>query len=432
MVNINYSAADNYLFSGLTASTNYYFKIYSYNGTSNQKNYKTDGSVPIFNAQTLSSGGGNLSDLIISEYVEGSSNNKAIEIYNGTSAAVDLAAGSYNLKYYFNGSSTPLTTINLTGSILAGNVFVIADASTVSTTILSIANQTNSASWFNGNDAIVLSKGTTILDIIGQVGFDPGTQWGSGNITTLNHTLRRMVSIIQGDTNPSDAFDPAIEWNGFAVDTFDDLGQYEGILPVELTSFAVRTFGNTVLLNWETATEINNYGFDVERCALSAERQAWIKIGFVIGSGNSNSPKSYSFIDDNLPAGRQGVSAGKYAYRLKQIDNDGQFEYSKTIEIEIGAPTNFELSQNYPNPFNPTTTIRYTLPASGNVKLTLYNILGEEIKTLANEFKESGAYTINFDAADLNSGIYIYRIVVSSDKIENGVFTQSKKMTLVK
>ena len=119
------------------------------------------------------------------------------------------------------------------------------------------------------------------------------------------------------------------------------------------------------------------------------------------------------------------VTAGKYSYRLKQIDNDGQFEYSKTIEVDFGSPKKFELSQNYPNPFNPATTIRFNLTEAGNVKLTLFNILGQELKTLVNEFKESGVHTINFDASELNSGMYIY-------KIEAGTFVQTRKMTLVK
>jgi photosystem II stability/assembly factor-like uncharacterized protein len=189
-------------------------------------------------------------------------------------------------------------------------------------------------------------------------------------------------------------------------------------LPVELSAFSASIIGSSVKLNWRTETEINNYGFEIERYALSAERQAWNKIGFVNGNGNSNSPKSYSFVDDK-------VTAGKYSYRLKQIDNDGQFEYSKSIEVDFGAPKKFELSQNYPNPFNPVTTIRFNLPEAGNVKLTLFNILGQELKTLVNEFKESGVHTINFDASELNSGMYIY-------KIEVGTFVQTRKMTLVK
>jgi hypothetical protein len=144
----------------------------------------------------------------------------------------------------------------------------------------------------------------------------------------------------------------------------------------------------------------------------------WEKLGFVNGHGNSNSPKDYSFVDDE-------VSAGKYSYRLKQIDNDGRFEYSKTIEVDMNGVKKYELTQNYPNPFNPTTAISYVLPQAGMVRLTLYNILGQKIRTLVNEVKEAGTHTFNFDASDLNSGMYIY-------KIESGSFTQTRKMTLVK
>ena len=126
---------------------------------------------------------------------------------------------------------------------------------------------------------------------------------------------------------PATAFDPSIEWDGYATDAFDGLGNAFP-LPVELTSFAAKVSGNKVLLNWETATEVNNYGFEVERASLSASPlRVWEKIGFVNGNGNSNSSKSYYFIDAN-------VTQGKYSYRLKQIDNDGQFEYSKVIEVD--------------------------------------------------------------------------------------------------
>ena len=198
-------------------------------------------------------------------------------------------------------------------------------------------------------------------------------------------------------------------------------------LPVELSSFSASVIGTGVKLSWRTETEVRNYGFEVERKVGSGQSSAgnYEKIGFVIGNGNSNSPKLYSFVDEN-------VTGGKYSYRLKQIDTDGEFEYSKAIEIDLGSPGKFELSQNYPNPFNPVTTIKYTLPESGNIKLTLYNILGQEVKTLVNEFKESGVHTINFNASELNSGIYIYRIAIHSDKIEAGSFLQTRKMTLVK
>ena len=161
-------------------------------------------------------------DLLISEYIEGSSNNKAIEIYNGTGAAVDLATGGYNIQIYFNGSASTLT-INLTGSVANGDVFVLAQAA-ANATILAQADQTNGAGWFNGDDAVVLRKGSTNLDVIGQIGFDPGSEWGSGLLSTQDNTLRRMATICAGDPDGSNAFDPSLEWEGFAVDTFDGLG----------------------------------------------------------------------------------------------------------------------------------------------------------------------------------------------------------------
>jgi predicted extracellular nuclease len=163
-------------------------------------------------------------DLLISEYVEGSSFNKAIELYNGTGAAIDLAAGGYQLQLYFNGSTTA-TPVALTGTVAAGDVFVLAQ-STASADVLSRADQTTTTNLWNGDDAIVLRRGTTVLDSIGQVGVDPGTEWGTGLTSTADNTLRRQTTVASGDTDPSDAFDPAAGWVGFATDTFDGLGAY--------------------------------------------------------------------------------------------------------------------------------------------------------------------------------------------------------------
>ncbi|HET8778130.1 MAG TPA: lamin tail domain-containing protein [Candidatus Limnocylindria bacterium] len=162
-------------------------------------------------------------DLFFSEYIEGSSNNKALEIYNGTGAPVNLAAAGYSVQMFFNGSSTAGLTINLTGSVGGGDVYVVAQAS-ADADILAQADQTNSAGWFNGDDAVALVKAGTILDVIGQIGSDPGTQWGSGLTSTADNTLRRKAAIEAGDQNGADAFDPATQWDGFATDTFDGLG----------------------------------------------------------------------------------------------------------------------------------------------------------------------------------------------------------------
>ncbi|MCF6271504.1 MAG: T9SS type A sorting domain-containing protein [Melioribacteraceae bacterium] len=204
------------------------------------------------------------------------------------------------------------------------------------------------------------------------------------------------------------------------------------VLPVELTSFTAhfdKLNDQCVELNWRTATEVDNYGFEVQR--LQDEKieklQDWEMLGFVEGHGNSNSPKDYSFVDAN-------PLNGTNQYRLKQIDTDGSFEYSEILEVELDLPTKFELSQNYPNPFNPTTTIKYSipvetrrgvLPQATSVQLKIYNLLGQEVATLVNKKQTPGRYEVKFDASNLTSGVYIYRLVSEG-------FVNSKKFILLK
>ncbi len=185
-------------------------------------------------------------------------------------------------------------------------------------------------------------------------------------------------------------------------------------LPVELTLFTASFLEDEVVLNWQTKTEVDNYGFDVERSVISEE---WEKIGFVEGYGNSNSPKSYSFTDN--PNG-----GSKFKYRLKQIDTDGAYEYSDIVEVEI-IPYEFILYQNYPNPFNPSTNIKSQVSESGFVSLKVYDVLGKEVATVINEEKPSGSYEIEFDATNLPSGVYFYRL-------QAGSFIETKKMVLMK
>jgi hypothetical protein len=189
-------------------------------------------------------------------------------------------------------------------------------------------------------------------------------------------------------------------------------------MPVELNSFSAEVKNNQVILNWVTETEINNYGFDVERCALSAEHQAWEKIGFVEGNGNCNSPKKYTYTD------KYPVGGSKYQYRLKQIDNDGQFEYSESIEV-LMIPTEIALFQNYPNPFNPSTKISWQSSVDSRQVLKVFDMLGNEIVTLIDEYKPAGSYEVNFDAINFASGIYIYMLTVDN-------YTDTKKMVLLR
>jgi hypothetical protein len=193
-----------------------------------------------------------------------------------------------------------------------------------------------------------------------------------------------------------------------------------GPLPVELSSFTASINQNVANLIWKTKTEVNNYGFEVERKVESREYGAgkFEKIGFVSGSGNSNSPKDYSFLDKNPSGG------SRFLYRLKQVDNNGKFTYSDEVELEL-VPAKFELFQNYPNPFNPSTNIKFAVPKAGNISLSVYSILGEKVKDLISGFYEPGIYNLEFNAKDLGSGTYFYRL-----QGEN--FVQVKKMLLVK
>ena len=187
-------------------------------------------------------------------------------------------------------------------------------------------------------------------------------------------------------------------------------------VPVELTSFTAETIKTKkVLLNWQTATEVNNYGFDVERKSNSND---WEKLGFVEGHGNSNSPKHYSFEDNNI------VGGSDFTYRLKQIDFDGSYEYSDELECEV-LPLQNKLFQNYPNPFNPTTKIKFSLVEPEKVSIKIYNTLGEIVHTAASRTYDVGFHELEFDGTNLVSGIYFYEIQIND-------YYDTKKMILIK
>ncbi len=193
-------------------------------------------------------------------------------------------------------------------------------------------------------------------------------------------------------------------------------------LPVELTSFTALIKRDGILLKWVTKTEVNNYGFEIERLEdyKISKLQYWEKIGFVEGNGNSNSPKEYTFSDRNS-------GYGKYSYRLKQIDNDGKFEYSNIVEVDAGEmPANFVLEQNYPNPFNPSTTIKFGMKTSEFTTLKIYNTIGKEVAEIFNELTEPGyIYEIKFDASGFPSGLYFY-------SLKSKTYNSTKKMLLLK
>jgi len=195
------------------------------------------------------------------------------------------------------------------------------------------------------------------------------------------------------------------------------------LVPVELTSFSASQVGNSVNLNWSTATETNNHGFEIQRRTISGDNVGdWSVIGFKAGNGTTTEPKYYSY-SDNVT----NMNATSLVYRLKQIDLDGKFEYSSEQIVEIAVPTVFELSQNYPNPFNPSTTIRFSTPDEKFVSLKVYNSLGQEVKTLANEVLSGGLHARTWDASGMASGVYFYVL-----KVGDNEFTQTMKMLLMK
>ncbi len=229
---------------------------------------------------------------------------------------------------------------------------------------------------------------------------------GSGvhEITTSNTLVRTIVAGVSAQ--------------------YVDFVDFQNIIPVELTSFTAIVNGNNVQLNWSTATETNNRGFEIQRRQKSGidDQTNWEMIGFIEGKGTTTEPQNYVYVDKNL-------TTGKYSYRLKQIDYDGKTEYSKEVEVDIYSPEEFVLNQNYPNPFNPVTKISFVIPNLGEmnklVTLKVYDVLGNEVATLVNEIKEPGKYEFEFNASDLSSGVYYY-------KLSAGDFSAVRKMMILR
>ncbi len=194
------------------------------------------------------------------------------------------------------------------------------------------------------------------------------------------------------------------------------------LVPVELISFSASANDGKVFLTWSTATETNNRGFEIQR---NSNRNNWSEIGFIDGYGTTSEKHNYSFPDKD-------IKPGKYQYRLKQIDLSGEYNYSEIIEMNLEIPGAFELEQNYPNPFNPSTKISWQSPVGGWQTLKVYDILGTEVATLVNEYKPAGSYDLEFNASNLQSGVYFYRIQATPNGGQAGSLAQTKKMILLK
>jgi photosystem II stability/assembly factor-like uncharacterized protein len=261
--------------------------------------------------------------------------------------------------------------------------------------IVCITASLNSVVFTNQTTAWIVGSEGTILYTT-----DLGNSW----IPYTGITEVNLASIFFTDEN-----------NGWVCGDNDIFKYQDDVVPVELLSFTANLTNKKILLAWQTATEVNNLGFEVER---RSDDEIWNNLGFVEGHGNSTLPNSYSFTDNNP------IGESTFHYRLKQIDLDGKYEYSDEIEVEI-IPNEYVLYQNYPNPFNPTTKISYQISNESKVIITIYDILGKEVATLVNESKKPGRYEVELNANNLASGTYICTLVA-------GDFVESKKMVLLR
>ncbi len=247
-------------------------------------------------------------------------------------------------------------------------------------------------------------------------------------IVTLNFTILSQASnvslTIKNITNQAGLFvNPGNQPNSFeitAVTLSAPILIIDQPMPVELISFNSSVKKNDVSLSWKTGSEQNNKGFGIERKTING---SWNEVGFVNGKGNSNTEQSYNFENKD-------ISSGSYNYRLKQTDYNGNYKYfNLNGAVSISTPSKYAVSQNYPNPFNPVTKIDYEVASDSKVKISVFDITGRELQTLLNERKPAGYYSLTFNAENLSSGTYFYRVIADEG---NQKFAETKKMILVK
>ena len=283
----------------------------------------------------------------------------------------------------------------------------------------------------NGGDnwSVVLSEGNPIYSSVYFTdelnGWTVGEDINSNN-GIIYHSTDGGENWLQENTPTFDALFGVFFANnnsGWTVGHLGTVAATENSTPVELTSFTVGVNDNNVLLSWQTSTETNNAGFEIQRKIAGplpgVEQNEWVNIGFVEGHGTTTNENNYSFTDKNL-------EPGNYSYKLVQKDFDGTHTESKIVNVKVVSnPVEYVLSQNYPNPFNPTTKIKYTIPKAGEVTLKVYNAIGQEVASIVNNFKEAGTYSVDFNAASFVSGVYLYKLTA-------GNYSQVRKMILLK
>ena len=335
--------------------------------------------------------------------------------------------GNYGLAFILGMSSSDYST---------GNGYAVVLGQSGSTNLLRLVHFTGGLD-LNANLTDIISGGNYNAEYISvKVSYVPSTNtwslFAESNASAFPQSIPGLTSTqistsVVNSTYTGTALNYlGVLWNHNTSASenavFDDIyiSDPGGVLPVHLNSFNSEVVKNTITLNWSTASEINNAGFEVERIMnYELELTNWEKIGFVKGKGTTNAATNYSFNDNKL-------NSGKYKYRLKQIDYNGNYEYHYlNNEVEIAAPKKFSMSQNYPNPFNPSTKIEFEIPVSSFVKLTIYDVMGKEVETLINKDLKPGTYDATWNASNYSTGIYFARI-------ESGSYTHNIKLLLLK
>lgn len=345
-----------------------------------------------------------------------SNDDEFVELVNNSGSSLDISnwtiSDAGGVKHTFD-----------EGTMLPADETIVVFGGGTPTGIPGLVQITSSLSLNNSGDDVIIKNASDIII----------TQYTYGSEGGDNQSLAR-------DPDKTGSFVKHLDITGNSVRYSPGRSNSDNSpLPVELINFNAEEDKGNILLKWETATEVNNYGFEIERFCpplflghpvSKDELQGWVKIGFLLGYGNSNSNKFYSYVDSN-------PSNGENFYRLKQIDFNGEYKYSDSVNIYLNA-TDFDLNQNYPNPFNPVTRISFTVPASlrkvnnitgksaeSYVNLKVFDSLGRQVSVLIKDQKISGYHEINFNAANLSSGIYFYILSFGSIKL-------ARKMLLLK
>ncbi len=346
-----------------------------------------------------------------------------VVLYNPTQNDIDLSTWSVQ---YSPATNYDYEVINLRDTILAFGYYLIRLKSSgengselpVNPNVIgniNISATSGKIALVNNNEAINNMFDENVVDFVGY-GSQANEYEGTNYAIYPSYSTR---SLCRKDNNGNNTYG-----NGNGWDTNDNRNDFftntqPSPLPVELIYFTGTANGNYVLLKWATATEVNNYGFEILRKNLSSTDNDWEKIGFVDGGGNSNSPKYYYFVDK--PSG-----GDEFAYKLKQIDYDGTYTYSEEITIRIVlANIEYNLSNEtilfhiFPNPFNPTTKIKYLIPDNDEyfnkkIIIKVFDISGNVVKVLKDDITSPGSYEINFSGSNLSSGIYIVALTIGN------------------